>query len=142
MTQERYFRIRARLYASLLQLPKRANIQTHESGANRFPLLEGVLSGLHTQPFIHDCAVTVYELSQAHTFRVFCKNHQFLPTNKPIKIMEPSSCWRGDLVVMRSGKKGQVVNMRGRDAALADFLVRRCVWLNRDNMHAFLKTCP
>lgn len=33
--------------------------------------------------------------------------------------------WRGDILVMQVGKKGSIVNMRGRaDAKLSDFLIK------------------
>jgi hypothetical protein len=89
------------------------------------------------QPFIHDCSITVQEVNQAHTFRVFCKNHQRLPTNKAIKAIAPISQWKGDIVVMRSGKRGHVVNMRNRDAALADFVVKR-YGPDPDDIHSLL----
>lgn len=117
--------IRARLYAALSCRPSYVKVETQESGSERFPLLEGTIAGLRTQPFIHDCPVTVFEKGATHTFRVFCKNHCLLPANKVVEVVAPGLGWKGDVVVLRVGKKHTVVNMRGRDAGLADFVVQR-----------------
>ena len=130
ITKVKCLQIRARLYAALSNKPSYTTVETRESGTNRFPLLEGILADLHTQPFIHDYPITVYESNCAHTFRVFCKNHCHLPVNKAIREMGPDLCWKGDIMVLRSGKKHGVVNMRSRDAALADFVVKR--WASPD----------
>jgi hypothetical protein len=78
------------------------------------------------QPYIHDCVVTVQEGSQLNTFWVFCKNHVKLLTNKIAIEKGRHVLWHGDIIVMRAGKKRptSVVNMRGRDARLADFTVK------------------
>jgi hypothetical protein len=83
------------------------------------------MAGLRMQPFIHDCPVTVYEKNAIHTFHVFCKNHRLLPDNQVIEGVAPGLSWRGDVVILRMGKKQAVVNMRSRDAGLADFVVKR-----------------
>jgi hypothetical protein len=123
--KDKHLRICARLYASSSRHPVYAEIQTQESGTNRFPQLEGVLADLRTQPFIHDCPITIYEANHIYTFRLFCKNHRLLPVNGAIRQIAAHSQWKGDILIMRSGKKRAVVNMRSRDAALADFAVKR-----------------
>jgi hypothetical protein len=36
--------------------------------------------------------------------------------------------WKGDIIIMRVGvDHRRVVNMRGRDAKLADFILKKCV---------------
>jgi hypothetical protein len=93
----------------------------YDTGITRFPSVEGVFSGLRLQPFIHDVNVVVYKRNIRHTFRVFCKNHQRLPVNTSVR----GTQWHGDIVVMRLGQRGAnlVVNMRGGDKELVNFLV-------------------
>lgn len=80
--------------------------------------------GLPIQPFIHDCLVVVRDGRRSHKFRIFCKNHCSLPINSAIGNIG-NARWHGDIIVMRLGQKGSVVNMRGRaDAKLSDFLVK------------------
>lgn len=88
--------------------------------APRFPFLESVMNDQRTQPYIHDCLVEVLEGRAKHFFRVFFKNHLFLPLNK-------CGDFRGDAVIMRVGKHSPaaVVNMREKDIYLADFIMRR-----------------
>jgi hypothetical protein len=70
--------------------------------------------------------VVVREGRARHTFRVFCKNHVGLPFNESVA---GDQAWRGDILVMRVSQKGGnlLVNMRGKDGALSDFLVQRQV---------------
>lgn len=91
----------------------------------RFPMLESYFIGLQIQPFIHDCLLVVHDRRYSHRFRIFCKNHRSLPIN-PVVEQLGNKLWRGDIIVMRVGKNGSVVNMRGHaDAKLSDFLVKK-----------------
>lgn len=121
--QHKFLQIRGRLYSQVLGRPEYVVIQTCDSGYNRFPLVEGLFAELRIQPFIHDCKIVVLEGRVVHEFRVFCKNHQHLSDNTSLQDFS----WKGDLVIMRAGKKqrGSVVNMRGRDAGLADYAIRQ-----------------
>jgi hypothetical protein len=70
--------------------------------------------------------VTVYEGNQIHRFRIFFKRHRKLPDNRSL----PHGVhFRGDIVIMRTGALNQlsVVNMRGRDTVVSDYMVKRCV---------------
>jgi hypothetical protein len=123
-TQDRLLQIRGRVYSTDLEQPVFISIPTQETQTTRFPLLENHLTGLKIQPFIHDCEVVVHDGRKSHKFQLFCKNHSFLPINTPVRKLG-NRLWRGDILVMRVGKKGLVVNMRGRsDARLADFLTK------------------
>ena len=93
-------------------------------GGPRFPFAESVLADGKIQPFVHDCIVTVYEGRQIHRFRVFFKRHQKLPANR---CLPDGISVRGDIVAMRVGALDQlsVVNMRGRDTVVSDYMVKR-----------------
>jgi hypothetical protein len=81
----------------------------------------------HVQRHIHDTIVTVREGSLSHTFRVYFKNHCKMKPNSAVATLQRNRLWRGDIVVMRAGKgvDNSVVNMRGRDSGLADFVIKR-----------------
>lgn len=124
ITQDKYLHIISRLYASDIGQPKFVPVPTQETPTTRFPLLENHLMGLPIQPFIHDCLVFVRDGRRSHKFRIFCKNHCSLPINSTIESLG-NARWHGDIIVMRVGQKGSVVNMRGSaDAKLSDFLVK------------------
>lgn len=124
ITQDEYLQIRSRLYASEHGQPVFIPVPTLGTQAARFPLLENHIAGLRIQPFIHDCLVVVRQGRRSHRFRVFCKNHSSLPINRTIRNLGNTQ-WRGDIMIMRVGKKHSVVNMRGcTDAKLSDFLVQ------------------
>jgi hypothetical protein len=101
------------------------HIHTHENGECRFLLVEGFFAHFRRQPFIHDCLLTVNEGTQSHTFQLFFKNHRSMPLNTNISRMVGNRTWRGDMIIMQAGKHAgkTVVNMRGRDAGLADFAI-------------------
>ncbi len=95
----------------------------------RFPLAEGHFADAIVQPYIHNCSVIVLEKSQVHNFMVFFKNHRRLPINRSLRALQCEDALRGDVLVMRSASRNlaSVVNMRGRDSVLADFVVKRSV---------------
>jgi hypothetical protein len=104
--------------------PAYVAVPTRDDGLTRFPLVESIFADIHTQPFIHNCVVIIIEGRVVHRFHVFCKNHRRLSINTTVW-----SLWKGDIVVMRAGKRQvrSVVNMRGHDAGLADYAVQQYV---------------
>lgn len=74
------------------------------------------------QPYIHDVAIKLCEGRSSHTFRIFFKRHRYLPINRSV-----SREWRGDLAVVRVGKKNpdSIVNLRSGDAARVEYIVKR-----------------
>jgi hypothetical protein len=76
-----------------------------------------------TQPYVHDCMVTVHDDKQLHRFKVYFKWHVYLALNPAIPSKGRSS-FRGDVMVMRVGTNGAVVNLRAGDTSLADYVVR------------------
>jgi hypothetical protein len=97
----------------------------------RYPIAEAVLDGAATQPYIHDCKVTIREGIRRHQFMVFFKNHSHLPTNAFFEGLEVEGVGRrlnGDIVIMRVGQKATVVNMRGKkDARRANWIILKYV---------------
>jgi hypothetical protein len=124
LLQIRHLQIRGRLYPQSSNQPAYTLVPTANTGASHFPMVECLLSDLRIQPFIHDGIVVVREGNARHMFRVFCKNHHHLPVNDSVT---GNQAWRGDILVMRVSQKGRnlVVNMRGNDGALSDFLVQQ-----------------
>ena len=127
--QTHQMNIRSRLYSSqrckpiLMKVPTRCTYPARQGGP-RFPFAESVLSGSEIQSYVHDCIVTVYERQQTHRFCVFFKHHQKLPANQSLP---NGTSFRGDIVIMRVGALNQlsVVNMRGRDTVISDYMVKR-----------------
>lgn len=96
--------------------PRIASISTRCDGERRFPCPEFHFTGASTQSFIHNFTVTVRDGRYDYTFVVFLKRHCRLSNNQSIP-----SC-QGDVLVMKLGKEGKVVNLNGRDSALASFV--------------------
>ncbi|KIM35108.1 hypothetical protein M413DRAFT_32734 [Hebeloma cylindrosporum] len=85
----------------------------------RYPWVEGVLGNRRVQPFIHDTFVTIRHNGKEDVYHVFCQNHCRLPLNRAV-----GGTWRGNIVVMRSGKAIRgVVNMRLQDARRVDKVI-------------------
>ncbi|KAI6102802.1 hypothetical protein F5141DRAFT_963843, partial [Pisolithus sp. B1] len=87
---------------------------------NQFPIAESLFQESCLQPYIHNCEVTVIEGQHTYCFHVFFKQHCCLHQN--LLLSRDNSEFRGDAVIMRVGTRS-VVNMRPRDAALADYMV-------------------
>lgn len=92
--------------------------------APRFPFIESLFQDVRLQSYIHNCLVTVHEGRHTYRFCVFFKRHCRLPRNLLLGIAEND--FRGDVVVMRVGAVPQVVvNMRGRDVSIADYMMAK-----------------
>ncbi|KAG1723375.1 hypothetical protein EDD22DRAFT_962006 [Suillus occidentalis] len=120
--------LRCRLYSASGSKPRQANMLTRCSNrsrsAQRFPVVEGLLNYAAVQPYVHNCFVTLREGRHTYQFCVFFKRHRHLGVNPLLSSVE--HIFRGDAVVMRIGVGGDsVVNMRGRDNALADFVMHQ-----------------
>jgi len=84
------------------------------------------MSGMWTQPHIHDVVVTVRRGRRLYRFNIFLKNHCRLPLNPTVSSLVPWVQWNGDILVMKIGVVVLgVVNMKRSDAQLADFAVRQ-----------------
>ncbi|KAJ7083523.1 hypothetical protein C8R44DRAFT_753382 [Mycena epipterygia] len=88
----------------------------------RYPCVESVMNFEGIQAFVHD--VHVHVLHRLPTgrfvfsvFRCFYKRHMRLPRNHDLDV-------QGDVVIMRVASKNfqSVVNMRGSDRQIADFV--------------------
>lgn len=99
---------------------------TRKTEQQRFPIVEEAMSGMRTQPHIHDVVVTVQRGRRTYRFNIFFKNHCLLRLNPTISALVPGRQWKGDIVVMKVGETVPgVVNMKSNDARLANFAVRR-----------------
>ena len=116
----------SRLYSSWkttpfqIIIPTRCQSPPRQVGAH-FPMLECVMDCATTQSYIHDCFVKVIGGSQTHCFQVFFKRHCHL---LPSRSLAP---FQGDIIVMRAGflHSLSVVNMRGRDTIILDFMISK-----------------
>lgn len=120
--------LRCRSYATGSSKPCSVKVPTRCCDApwpHRYPFAETVFSGATQQPYIHDCLVTLFEGKKIHYFCIFFKKHARLPVNQSTPELEAAS-FRGEAVVTRSSDLHRTsVNMRGRDAKLADFIMTK-----------------
>ena len=78
------------------------------------------------QPYMHDCVLHIHEGNQTHWLRVFFKRHRRLQNNNSLPSTRRIVIAQGDFVVMRAGVyPTSVVNMRGRDPQISDWVIRR-----------------
>jgi len=123
-------RLRARLYDGD-QKPRSVLVATRCKLAPkyvgpRYPYAESILAESRIQPYIHDCIITIQEHRRTHYFRVFYKRHTRLRTNNFLPT-ENNHDMRGSVFVMRVAalEPSSVVNMRGGDARLSDWMIGR-----------------
>ena len=123
-------KIRAWQYASdhrpyQVLVPTCCHFPPREVGPH-FPFAESILDNAVVQPYVHDCIVNVKEGQHTHQFRVFYKWHVRLHTNTFLPMTDCVSM-RGSMLVMRVAAldSSSIVNMRGHDTILADFLIGR-----------------
>ncbi|KAG1750311.1 hypothetical protein EDD22DRAFT_785287, partial [Suillus occidentalis] len=120
--------LRCRLYSTSWTRPRQVTMLTRCSGhsrtAQRFPVPESLLEEATVQPYVHNCFVNVREGRHVYRFCIFFKRHLHLRAN--MLLSRGNNKFRGDAVVMRIGVNNpSVVNMRGRDNALADFIIHQ-----------------
>jgi|ERR1700723_1422368 len=123
-------RLRCRAYA-VFGKPRQTVVNTRCIGSvnnayHRYPFVESVFDGAATQPYIHNCTVSLHEGGQINHFCVFFKRHCRLPINESILRLSGAE-FRGEAMIMRIGGLGDqtVVNMRGRDSSLSDYVISR-----------------
>jgi hypothetical protein len=117
------------LYRASGERPTFTNVITQDSGSQRFPYLQGLLDpdSNNRQPYIRFCEVSVFDGKRNNTFYFCFKNHSRLPKNKTVRSLS-GGIWKGDIIILRVGMDHQrVVNMRGHDAKLADFILKKYV---------------
>ncbi|KAI6102049.1 hypothetical protein EDD17DRAFT_1489529, partial [Pisolithus thermaeus] len=117
--------LRCRLYSTSLAKPHQVAIPTRCANlshkAQHFPVPESMLQGACLQPYVHSCQVTVHEAQHTYWFCIFFKQHCYLPLNPALSA--GGSLFQGDAAIMQLGEASHVVNMRGRDVAIADFMM-------------------
>ncbi|THH19567.1 hypothetical protein EUX98_g8746 [Antrodiella citrinella] len=116
--------INGRLYAAEQPRPRNVGVPTRCTPSLRYPCPESVLDGSRLQPYVHDCTARVKDGRHVYDFVVFFKNHRYLPLSTSLRSLTNAAV-RGDIVIMRLGTHGRVVNLRQRDSALADFVITR-----------------
>jgi hypothetical protein len=102
--------------------------------SHRFPRIEDNFDDTHLQPHTHDFDVILKHGKRLSSFCVFGKRGKNLGINKAISRDGASGDHAtiplvGDIVFMRlGGPDGRsLVSMRGRDAAMVDYIFESCV---------------
>lgn len=121
--------LKCRSYPFASRKPRSINILTRCCDLfwpRRYPFAEIAFDGAATQPYIHDCTITLFEGAQTHYFCVFFKRHAKFPINKCTPELEAAS-FHGEAVVTKTSRSWHRahVNMRGRDAQLSDFVMKK-----------------
>ena len=98
-------------------------VLTRCNSIRRYPCAESVLGDGHVQPYTHDCVASVRDGGHKYMFIVFLKCHHQLSHNQHFPLHQ------GDILIMKIGKNGFVVNMGGRDSALAKFVIKSWVFV-------------
>ncbi|KAG1889728.1 uncharacterized protein F5891DRAFT_965218 [Suillus fuscotomentosus] len=128
LNQTLEFHVRCRLYSASWSRPRQVTMLTRCSdrscNAKRFPVPESLLNDATVQPYVHNCLVTLHEGRRICQFCIFFKWHCHLRINTLLS--SDGNVFRGDAAITRVGTSaGSVVNMRGRDNALADFIMHK-----------------
>ncbi|KAF9042031.1 hypothetical protein BJ165DRAFT_1529488 [Panaeolus papilionaceus] len=124
--KDTYHSVQSRVYQAESPTPHFRNLMTHNNGAQHFALTQSVLHH-EVQPYTHFREATVMDHRKRHNFYIFFKNHCRLPINESVRKLTGVE-WHGNIVIMRGSAKGNgLVNMRGKDAQLSDFLLKRLV---------------
>jgi hypothetical protein len=128
--------IHSRLYSAVNSMPQKVAVPARyaeaTNKANRYPYVECPFEGAILQPYVHDCVVHVREGKNTHQFAVFFKRHCRLKVNTLLsvgRVSEERMVFRGNVLVMRLGiiNPRNVVNMRGRDTMLSDWMISKYV---------------
>ncbi|KAG1906102.1 uncharacterized protein F5891DRAFT_942328, partial [Suillus fuscotomentosus] len=120
--------LQCRLYSSLWSKPCQVAMLTrcsdHSCSGKCFPVPESLLDCATVQPCMHNCLVTQHEGRHTYQFYVYFKQHYHLRANPLLSSID--HIFQGDAVIMRVGATdSSVVNMRGRDSSLTDFIMHR-----------------
>ncbi|KAJ7442690.1 hypothetical protein FB451DRAFT_1190537 [Mycena latifolia] len=126
--------VTARLYTAHhapVLVPVQARCASTNPQDARCPFVENIM-GFTSQPYIHDVSVLVLHRgadgrSALSRFWVYYKRHRRLPKNWRLGL-------KGDIVIMRVAAKchSSVVNLRGSDVKLADFVIAKLAGKVRD----------
>lgn len=96
--------------------------------SQRLPLVNEVLEGGLTQPYVHNCLLRVHHgrrtKRKTKEYYIFVRNHVALPVNQSIKKQGRQRRWRGDVLVMKKGVHEDFVNLPANEARLVDSIVQ------------------
>lgn len=72
-------------------------------------------------------------------WHVFCLNGKTLAANMAVKLIlnHGTEEWRGDIVVMKKGRKEQFVSANSKDRSKVNFVVRKSVY----HLHTSVRGC-
>ena len=103
-----------------------ARVLTRVNRTQRFPFPVTVFQTHRVQPYIYGCIVTITGVDQS--FLVYFNKHKRLQYNEALSVP-----LRGELLVMKLGKRGSPIGLRSRkDKDLAKWLSIRYVVVSYD----------
>lgn len=118
-------KISGRFYRALSHKPVTKAVYTQCNANGRAPRTDLIFSEGNIQPYVHDGVFSVVHRGKTSRFHVFVKNHKALSKNRIVQRWTLGVLWKGDILVMRKGVAHEVVNMRGKDANLIDYAIKR-----------------
>src|SRR5271168_1601309 len=119
--QHSYPVIQGWIYKTNETCPKFTNIIVQDSGQRQFALVNSVLDNLPRM-----CEVSMFDGKSINHFYIFFTHGRNIHVNRPVKTLSNNFLWTGDILIMCGSARSQgVVNMRGQDAKLVDFALRK-----------------
>jgi len=83
------------------------------------------------------CQVGVFDGKSINYFYIFFSRGRNIRVNRAVKALSSDFSWTGDILIVRGSARFEgVVNMRGDDRKLADFALKKYVFLVQ-----YLGTC-
>jgi len=78
---------------------------------------------------------TIGRRGQVGAFEVFYRYHEAVMRNVSLANYDSTICWRGEVLVMKTGREGQFVNMKGAiDKDMASFVAKEYFFFRLDYM--------
>jgi hypothetical protein len=78
----------------------------------------------------HVCQVGIFDGKSINHFYIFSSRGRNIRVNRSVKALSNDLIWTGDILIVRGSVRSEgVVNMRGDDRKLADFALKKYVFL-------------
>jgi len=101
--------------------PRFINVVAQNNGLSKNPCINGILD-----PTLNAYEITIFDGKRMNNFYIFFSPTKSIRVNQAVRSLTMVTYWTGDILIMRGGVRAKgVVNMRGHDAKLADFALKR-----------------
>jgi hypothetical protein len=101
--------------------PRFINIVAQNNGFCKNPCINGTLDRT-----LNAYEIAIFDGKKMNNFYIFFSPTKSMRVNQAVRSLTKVTYWTGDILIMRAGVRAKgVVNMRGHDAKLADFALKR-----------------